>query len=81
MKQDSLCCHPILRAVALTVLCCAPLLYLVCFGLNLTIGALPETQGWAQGMLLLASLIFPVLILPRFEAHWQQPGEPWDFSG
>lgn len=79
--EKSLCCHPLLRAVALILLCSAPLLYLVFWGLDLSEGVLQEVLGWEQAVVVLVSLVFPCLVLPRFEQHWREPGAPWDLPG
>lgn len=79
--NDSLCCHPLLRAIALILLCCAPMLYLVFCGFELEEGALRDVLSWEQAVVLVISLLFPIVILPRFEVHWRDPGAPWDLPG
>lgn len=64
----------LVRGLALIVLSCAPLMYLVHISLA-DISAQDEALSvltWDQLAILVASLVFPLVVLPRLGVNWSR---------
>lgn len=64
----------LLRDLALIVLVCAPLCYIVFVPLAhlSTQQGILQTMSWGQMLILVACVVFPLLVLPRLGVNWSR---------